>query len=124
MSEISVVIEGVRSPLLEFGPPEANEAVVFVHGTPGSRRDWENLARGVSEFGRAAAMDMPGFGTADKPVDFDCSGPVFIPLFDSNGKRSHYIEEFATIAQIVSFNILASEGHAAVAMLWSKGDDQ
>jgi hypothetical protein len=63
-------------------------------------------------------------GTADKPVDFDCSVPVFIPLFDYNGKRSHYIEDFATIAQIVSLNILASEGHAAVAMLWSKGDDQ
>jgi pimeloyl-ACP methyl ester carboxylesterase len=77
MSEISVVIDGVRSPLLEFGPPEANEAVVFVHGNPGSRRDWESLARGVSEFGRAAAMDMPGFGTADKPVDFDYSVPGY-----------------------------------------------
>jgi hypothetical protein len=29
-----------------------------------------------------------------------------------------------TISQMVSFNILASEGHAAVAMLWSKDHDQ
>ena len=48
----------------------------------------------------------------------------FIPLFDYNGKRSHYVEDFQTIAQIISFNILASEGHAAVAMLWSKDHDQ
>ena len=48
----------------------------------------------------------------------------FIPLFDYHGKRSHYIEDLETIAQIVSFNILVSEGHAAVAMLWSKDHDQ
>jgi pimeloyl-ACP methyl ester carboxylesterase len=77
MSEISVVIDGVRSPILEFGPPETGEAVVFVHGNPGSRRDWESLARGVGEFGRAVAMDMPGFGTADKPADFDYSVPGY-----------------------------------------------
>ena len=71
MSESSVSIDGVRSPLLEFGSADASEAAVFVHGNPGSIRDWESLARGVSEFGRAVAIDMPGFGTADKPVNFD-----------------------------------------------------
>jgi hypothetical protein len=45
----------------------------------------------------------------------------FIPLFDYNEQRSHYIEDLETIAQIVSFNILSSEGHAVVAMLWFKG---
>jgi pimeloyl-ACP methyl ester carboxylesterase len=73
MSESSVSIDGVRSPLLEFGSADASEAAVFVHGNPGSIRDWESLARGVSEFGRAVAIDMPGFGTADKPVNFDYS---------------------------------------------------
>jgi hypothetical protein len=48
----------------------------------------------------------------------------FIPLFDYNGQRSHYIEDFDTMAQIVSFNILAAEGHAVVAMLWFKDHDQ
>jgi hypothetical protein len=49
---------------------------------------------------------------------------AFIPLYDYNGQRSHYIEDFETIAQTVSFNILASAEHAAVAMLWSKNHGQ
>lgn len=49
---------------------------------------------------------------------------AFIPLFDYNGQRSNYIEDYEAIAQTVSFNILASEGHAAVAMLWFKDHDQ
>jgi pimeloyl-ACP methyl ester carboxylesterase len=77
MSEASVIIDGVRSPLLEFGSPGLDEAVVFVHGNPGSSLDWERLARGVGEFGRAVAMDMPGFGAADKPPNFDYSVPGY-----------------------------------------------
>jgi pimeloyl-ACP methyl ester carboxylesterase len=67
--EISV--NGVRSPLIEAGPTEAPEAAVFLHGNPGSHLDWQQLVGGVGEFGRALAFDMPGFGQADKPRDFD-----------------------------------------------------
>jgi pimeloyl-ACP methyl ester carboxylesterase len=77
MRESSVSIDGVRSPVVEFGPVDADEAVVFIHGNPGATRDWESLARGVGEFGRALAMDMPGFGDADKPADFDYSVPGY-----------------------------------------------
>ena len=73
MSETSVIIDGIRSPLLEFGPAGSDEAVVFVHGNPGSIQDWDVLARGVGQFGRAVAIDMPGFGAADKPGNFDYS---------------------------------------------------
>src|SRR5262245_21773377 len=66
-----VRVAGVRSPVLEAGPPAAEEAVVFVHGNPGSSGDWEELVGRVGEFGRAVALDMPGFGRADKPDDFD-----------------------------------------------------
>ena len=48
-----------------------------MHGNPGSSLDWERLARGVGEFGRAVAMDMPGFGAADKPPNFDYSVPGY-----------------------------------------------
>jgi pimeloyl-ACP methyl ester carboxylesterase/flavin-dependent dehydrogenase len=64
-------VDGVRSPLLESGPQGVEEAVVFVHGNPGSSLDWADLARAVGVFGRAVALDMPGFGRADKPDDFD-----------------------------------------------------
>lgn len=68
-AEISVA--GLRSPLISAGPQSEPEAVVFVHGNPGSRLDWQDLVEGVGEFGRALAFDMPGFGEADKPRDFD-----------------------------------------------------
>src|SRR5437588_12030028 len=64
-------VGGVRSPLLEGGRPESDEAVVFVHGNPGSSRDWTGLATAVAAFGRVVALDMPGFGGADKPPGFE-----------------------------------------------------
>ena len=66
--EISV--DGLRSPLIEAGPPDSSEAVVFLHGNPGSRLDWEDLVGQIGEFGRALAFDMPGFGQSDKRHDF------------------------------------------------------
>jgi pimeloyl-ACP methyl ester carboxylesterase len=64
-------VAGIRSPLLEAGPGESDEAAVFVHGNPGSGEDWRELVARTGEFGRAVAPDMPGFGRADKPEDFD-----------------------------------------------------
>ena len=43
---------GLRSPVLEAGPAGATEAVVFVHGNPGSSRDWEPLVGQVGAFAR------------------------------------------------------------------------
>ncbi|MDB6106685.1 MAG: hypothetical protein JWO52_6684 [Gammaproteobacteria bacterium] len=77
MKETSVRVDGICSPLLEAGPPGAVEAVVFVHGNPGSTADWTPLVASVGEFGRAVAMDMPGFGAADKPEHFDYSVPGY-----------------------------------------------
>jgi len=51
-------------------PAESAAAVVFVHGNPGSRRDWDDLLSRVAPFSRVLALDMPGFGRADKPGDF------------------------------------------------------
>jgi pimeloyl-ACP methyl ester carboxylesterase len=73
MKETSVRVDGINSPLLEAGPRESLEAVVFVHGNPGSIADWTRLVASVGEFARAVAMDMPGFGSADKPEEFDYS---------------------------------------------------
>jgi pimeloyl-ACP methyl ester carboxylesterase len=66
-----ITVDGISAPMLEAGPENASEAVVFVHGNPGSSRDWEALVDAVGEFGRALAIDMPGFGQADKPADFE-----------------------------------------------------
>ncbi len=65
-----VVVRGVRSPVEQAGPADAEEAVVFVHGNPGSGRDWEDLLPRVGAFARAVAPTMPGFGRADRPDEF------------------------------------------------------
>ena len=83
MSERSVIIDEIRSPLLEFGASDSDEAVIFVHGNPGSIRDWDTLARSAGELGRAVAIDMPGFGAADKPADFDYSVGGYAHRFSS-----------------------------------------
>jgi pimeloyl-ACP methyl ester carboxylesterase len=67
----SITVGPITSPVIEAGPEETSEAVVFVHGNPGSARDFEALVDAVGEFGRAVAFDMPGFGQASKPKDYD-----------------------------------------------------
>ncbi len=63
-------VDGVTVPVSTSGPPESAEAVVLVHGNPGSRRDWDDMLSRIAPFVRAVALDMPGFGKADKPDDF------------------------------------------------------
>jgi pimeloyl-ACP methyl ester carboxylesterase/2-polyprenyl-6-methoxyphenol hydroxylase-like FAD-dependent oxidoreductase len=57
----------LRTPLREAGPRGAREAVVFLHGNPGSSADWEPLLAAVGERRRAVAWDAPGFGAAVAP---------------------------------------------------------
>ncbi|MET7427107.1 alpha/beta hydrolase [Dactylosporangium sp. NPDC005555] len=75
MSRITVstrrlTVGGVSTPLREAGPAGDREAVVFLHGNPGSGADWDGLLTRVGGFARAIAWDAPGFGQADKPRDF------------------------------------------------------
>ena len=43
----TIVAAGVSSPVLEVGPDDKTEAVVFVHGNPGSSKDWTTLVAEV-----------------------------------------------------------------------------
>ncbi|HEX4187918.1 MAG TPA: alpha/beta hydrolase [Solirubrobacteraceae bacterium] len=65
-----VQVGGGSSPAIEAGPRDAREAVVFVHGNPGSSSDWTALVEATGELGRAVAVDMPGFGGAGAPAGF------------------------------------------------------
>jgi pimeloyl-ACP methyl ester carboxylesterase len=58
---------GLRTRVLEAGPADSEEAVLFVHGGPGSANDWDHFLPRVGEFTRAVALDLPGFGRAEKP---------------------------------------------------------
>ncbi|MCK6684594.1 MAG: alpha/beta hydrolase [Thermoanaerobaculia bacterium] len=66
-----VCVAGVRSLLRYGGPRDAPEAIVFVHGNPGSSEDWLDILEHARELGRVVAPDMPGYGKADRPAGFD-----------------------------------------------------
>lgn len=88
---------GVRSPLIEAGAEGATEAVVFLHGNPGSHEDWTDLAGQAGEFARAVAFDMPGFGGARPPDDFAYDVPGYGRFigdaFDELGiDRAHLVQ--------------------------------
>jgi pimeloyl-ACP methyl ester carboxylesterase len=71
LTETILTVDGIRSPILQTGSPHAGEAVVFVHGNPGSSQDWARLVERAGGLARAVAWDHPGFGQADKPAGFD-----------------------------------------------------
>jgi len=52
------------------GPSDASEAVVFVHGNPGSADDWEALVGAAGEHLRAISFDLPDFGDTVAPAGF------------------------------------------------------
>src|SRR5687768_12782215 len=79
MTISSHIIEsvGLRTRVLEVGPSAAEEAVVFVHGVPGSADVWRDLMARVGGFARAVAYDLPGFGEADQPALWDYSSSAY-----------------------------------------------
>ena len=90
------LIRGVNTPTYDAGPRERTEAVVFVHGNPGPSDDWEQLAPRAAEFARVVAMDMPGYGRAGRPRDFDYTvggyGQHLGALLDALGiERAHLV---------------------------------
>jgi pimeloyl-ACP methyl ester carboxylesterase len=62
--------------VLEAGPEGDGDAVVFIHGNPGSAGDWIDLLSRAGEFSRAVALDVVGFGKADKPRGFPYTVPA------------------------------------------------
>jgi pimeloyl-ACP methyl ester carboxylesterase len=69
---------GVESRLVQAGPPAASEAVVFVHGNPGSADDWVRLVGAAGETGlRAVAFDLPDFGETVAADGFEHSAPGY-----------------------------------------------
>jgi pimeloyl-ACP methyl ester carboxylesterase len=76
LNPVDRVVAGVRCAVFDSGPSR-REAVVFVHGNPGPMDDWEDLAPAVATFARVVAMDMPGYGRADHPRNFDYTVPGY-----------------------------------------------
>jgi pimeloyl-ACP methyl ester carboxylesterase len=64
-----VSVGGVSTRVLQSGPRRARNAIVFVHGNPGSSRDWDDLLAAGGKFARTVAFDVPGFGRSERAPD-------------------------------------------------------
>jgi pimeloyl-ACP methyl ester carboxylesterase len=90
-------LAGCRTRLLQAGPADAGEAVVFVHGNPGSADDWERLAAAAASTGRRAlAFDLPDFGETVAPPGFEHTAPGYATfvteaLAELGVERVHFV---------------------------------
>ena len=67
-------VDGLRLHYLEQG---SGEPVLMLHGWPTSSYLWRGIVPAVGEGNRAIALDMPGFGRSDKPLDASYSFRFF-----------------------------------------------
>jgi pimeloyl-ACP methyl ester carboxylesterase len=76
VTERRLDVDGIATRLLEAGPSAADEAVVFIHGNPGSARDFDPLMTSAGRHARAIAFDLPGLGHADdrRGLDYSTDG--------------------------------------------------
>lgn len=76
VTERRLDVGGIATRLVEAGPSAADEAVVFLHGNPGSARDFDVLMQSTGRYARAIAFDVPGLGHADdrRGIDYSTAG--------------------------------------------------
>jgi pimeloyl-ACP methyl ester carboxylesterase len=73
-----LLVGATNTRLIQAGPAEDSEAVVFVHGNPGSADDWERLVAAAAATGRrAVAFDLPDFGETMAPAGFAHDVPAY-----------------------------------------------
>jgi pimeloyl-ACP methyl ester carboxylesterase len=87
-----IEVKGIFTRLVQAGPSDASEAVVFMHGNPGSSDDWERLISVVcgpsAEGGsgparRALAFDLPDFGETVATDGFQHTVPSYVEFMDA-----------------------------------------
>jgi len=101
-----------RTRLRTAGPQEAREAVVFVHGNPGSADDWEALVDAAGATGaRAVAFDLPDFGETIAPPGFE----------HTVGGYAAFVEATLAALGIDRVHLVAHDFGGPIALAWAAG---
>jgi len=63
-------VNSLRLHYLESGTPDPNvPPILLLHGFPTSSHLWRNVMPELAKTHRAIAIDLPGYGLSDKPLD-------------------------------------------------------
>lgn len=74
-----VTLEGRRLAYRELG---SGPAVLLLHGWPTSSLLWREVMPQIARHSRVIALDLPGFGASDKPIDVRYTFAFFESLLD------------------------------------------
>ena len=103
----------VSTRLVEAGPEDAAEAVVFVHGNPGSADDWERLASALGENGtRAVAFDLPDFGETEAAPGFEHTSEGY----------AEFVGEALAALGIERVHLVLHDFGGPIGLAWAAGD--
>ncbi|HEY2716140.1 MAG TPA: alpha/beta hydrolase [Solirubrobacterales bacterium] len=103
----------VDTRLVEAGPAAGAEALVFVHGNPGSADDWVRLAEAVGETGmRAVAFDLPDFGETEAAPGFEHSTPGY----------AGFVAEALAALGIERVHLLLHDFGGPIGLVWAASD--
>jgi pyruvate dehydrogenase E2 component (dihydrolipoamide acetyltransferase) len=67
-AEFVELANGLKIYALLAGPPDAERAIVFLHGLGGSQTTWGAVLGEFAADNRIVALDLPGHGASDKPA--------------------------------------------------------
>lgn len=96
----------IRLHYLEAG---TGEPVLLIHGWPTSSHLWRDTMPAMAANNRVIAMDLPGFGRSDKPLDASYSFRY----------HERVLEAFLSALDIAAINLVVHDLGGPVGMYWA-----
>ncbi|HYU60192.1 MAG TPA: alpha/beta hydrolase [Solirubrobacterales bacterium] len=133
---------GLETRVIEGGSQDSSEAMVLLHGNPGSAEDWAFAQPRLAELGRVIAFDLPGFGHAERPRHWDYSPLSYAAFIEAaltelRVERTHLVmhdlgglallwavnhpEQFASGVLIDTGNLLGFRWHLLARLYRTRG---
>ncbi|MDX1959795.1 MAG: alpha/beta fold hydrolase [Leptospiraceae bacterium] len=80
-----ISVEGISIHYLESG--ESEDVLLLFHGWPTSAYLWRNILPELGKKKRVIAIDLPGFGKSDKPLDASYNFPFYSKIITAFLKK-------------------------------------
>lgn len=101
-----VEVDGLRLHYLEAGE---GEPVLLLHGWPTSSYLWRNVMPEMAKTNRVIALDLPGFGQSDKPLNASYSFRF----------HSRVLDQFLTALNINKLSLAVHDLGGPVGLYWA-----